>query len=104
MFSSVLSNSKVKVSASAGILWKLLAPSCLLLVLVPQAGAQIVGPGAASDQPLNIQADSGIEWQQDQKLYIARGNAVATRGTSEVHADTLIAYYRETKGAKPNTE
>ena len=49
--------------------------------------------------PLQVQADSGIEWQQNNQLYIARGNAVATRGPSEVHADTLIAHYREVKGA-----
>jgi len=36
--------------------------------------------------PLQVQADSGIEWQQNNQLYIARGNAVATRGPSEVHA------------------
>ena len=53
--------------------------------------------------PLQIQADSGIEWQQDAHLYIARGNAVASRGTSEVHADTLIAHYREVKGGNTNT-
>ena len=53
----------------------------------------------AKTEPLQIQADSGIEWQQDEHVYIARGNAVATRGTSEVHADTLIAHYREAKGA-----
>jgi lipopolysaccharide export system protein LptA len=73
------------------------------LALSPCAGAQIVGPGAASDQPLQVQADAGIEWQQEQKLYIARGNAVATRGTSEVRGDTLIAHYREAKGAGSNT-
>ncbi|HEV2334198.1 MAG TPA: LptA/OstA family protein [Stellaceae bacterium] len=62
---------------------------------------------AASDtQPIQIQADSGIEWQQDARLYIARGNAVAIRGPSEVHADTLIAHYREAKGGNTggNTE
>jgi lipopolysaccharide export system protein LptA len=67
-------------------------------------------PGANDDQPIQIQADSGIEWQQDAHLYIARGNAVATRGTSEVRADTLVARYREAKagntGGNPggNTE
>lgn len=56
-------------------------------------------PGQTDNgQPIQIQADSGIEWQQDQHLYIARGNAVASRGPSEVHADTLIAHYREVKG------
>jgi lipopolysaccharide export system protein LptA len=60
------------------------------------SGAEPAAPG--DNQPLQIQADSGIEWQQDAHLYIARGNAVAIRGPSELHADTLIAHYREVKG------
>jgi lipopolysaccharide export system protein LptA len=61
--------------------------------------AQGLNPlGASSDsRPIDITADSGIEWQQDKQVYIARGNAVATRGTSEVHADTLTAHYRPSK-------
>lgn len=98
---SVLAGSWIPVFG--GIARGLLAPCGLLLALTSPADAQIVGPGAASDQPLQIQADSGIEWQQDQKLYIARGNAVATRGTSEVRADTLIAHYRETKAGNTNS-
>lgn len=65
--------------------------------------AQLSGQGD-NGQPIQIQADSGIEWQQDQHLYIARGNAVASRGPSEVHADTLIAHYREVKGASAKTD
>ena len=61
-----------------------------------RASPQAVVPG--DNQPIQIQADSGIEWQQDAHLYIARGNAVATRGPGEIHADTLIAHYREAKG------
>jgi lipopolysaccharide export system protein LptA len=48
--------------------------------------------------PINIQADNGIEWQQNQQLYIARGNAVATRGPASIKADTLIAHYRKASG------
>jgi lipopolysaccharide export system protein LptA len=59
--------------------------------------AQLLNP-SGDNLPLQVQADSGIEWQQDQKLYIARGNAVATRGPASVRADTLIAHYREIKG------
>jgi len=44
-------------------------------------------------QPIEISADNGIEWNRDAKTYIARGNAVAVQGTSEVHADTLTATY-----------
>jgi lipopolysaccharide export system protein LptA len=63
-------------------------------------------PVPGDSLPVQIQSDSGIEWQQEQHLYIARGNAIATRGPSEVHADTLIAHYREAKGgnAGGNTE
>lgn len=46
-------------------------------------------------QPIEITADDGIEWDRDAKTYTARGNAVATQGTSEIHADTLIASYSE---------
>jgi len=68
----------------------------LAALRLTSASAQLVAPG--DNSPLQIQADSGIEWQQNNQLYIARGNAVATRGPSEVHADTLIAHYREIKG------
>jgi lipopolysaccharide export system protein LptA len=70
-----------------------------------RASAQPAAAGG-DNLPVQIQSDSGIEWQQDAHLYIARGNAIATRGPSEVHADTLIAHYREAKGGNTggNTE
>ena len=49
-------------------------------------------------KPLNIEADNGIEWQQNNRLYIARGNARATRGQATVFADTLMAFYRPVCG------
>jgi lipopolysaccharide export system protein LptA len=49
-----------------------------------------VGSGS---QPIEISADNGIEWDRDAKTYTARGNAVASQGSSEIHADTLIASY-----------
>ena len=72
----------------------------LLLGTTPghHAAAQLLNP-SADNLPLQVQADSGIEWQQNEKLYIARGNAVATRGPASVRADTLIAHYREVKGS-----
>src|SRR5207245_7206780 len=71
----------------------------LFAAAMPIGGAAGQTPAPNDNQPMQIQADSGIEWQQDAHLYIARGNAVASRGSSEVHADTLIAHYREVKGA-----
>jgi len=47
-----------------------------------------------SKLPIQIEADQGIEWRKNEKVYIARGNATATRGDSTIKADTLTAHYR----------
>jgi lipopolysaccharide export system protein LptA len=51
--------------------------------------------GGQSGTPIEIEAESGIEWRRNDKQYIARGNAVAKRGDLTVHADTLTAHYRD---------
>lgn len=58
------------------------------------ANAQTLGFAAGGDAPIHIEADSGIEWQRANQLYLARGNARASQGESIVEADRLIAYYR----------
>lgn len=61
----------------------------------PPAAAQNLGLGAQDNgKPVDIEADDGIEWQQNNRVYIARGNARATRGQSTIFADTLMAFYR----------
>jgi lipopolysaccharide export system protein LptA len=67
------------------------------LVLLASTAARAQLGATDSGVPINIQADNGIEWQQDKELYIARGNAVATRGPATIKADTLIAHYRQLK-------
>lgn len=78
-----------------------------LVVTVALPGARATAQLLNGDpgRPIEIQADSGIEWRQDEQLYIARGHAVAKRGPSEVRADTLIAHYRPIKpgGAPSNS-
>jgi lipopolysaccharide export system protein LptA len=59
-----------------------------------QSNALGLTGGDNSNKPVNIEAQNGIEWQQNNKVYIARGNAKATRGDDTVTADTLYAYYR----------
>ena len=94
---------------SATAIRRALAPGLALGLL--RAGphapavAAAAAPTAAPDNnlPVQIQADAGVEWQQNAHLYIARGNAVATRGDGQVHADTLIAHYREAKSGNSNT-
>ena len=84
----------------------LLAPPLVWLCSAAfPAAAQGLNPGAVTeDRPVAISAASGIEWQQDAQVYIARGNAVAKRGTTEVYADTLTAHYRPSKTAGSDTE
>ncbi len=68
------------------------------------------GTGGAGGKalPVSIAADNGIEWHQADRVYIARGNVKAVRGTVTVYADEMRAYYRPvankpgaTKPAKP---
>ena len=59
--------------------------------------------GTHSKQPMHLNADGGIEWQQATKSYIARKNAVATRGNVTLRAETITAYYRDAAKAG-NTE
>lgn len=56
--------------------------------------------GAGSDQPIDVYAENGIEWQQENSLFIARGDARAVRGQVEVLSDELRAYYREGDGGQ----
>ncbi len=67
----------------------------LLAALPAPLSAQGLGGLRNAGGPLTIDAEEGIEWQRDRKLYIARGKAVATRGDITVAADELIAHYRE---------
>jgi lipopolysaccharide export system protein LptA len=47
------------------------------------------------DKPIEVYAERGIEWQQEDKRFIARGSAQAKQGDVEVFADELIAHYRD---------
>ena len=61
--------------------------------------------GDSDSSPIEVNADQGIEWQQDANVFIARGNATATRGTTVVRADELRAYYRDTQAnTQTNTQ
>lgn len=61
-----------------------------------------LGGGGNDDKPLEIFADQGIEWHQNDNTYIARGNARAAKGDTTVYGDTLTAHYR--KSASGATE
>ncbi|HYD68648.1 LptA/OstA family protein [Azospirillum sp.] len=70
--------------------------SAITLSAVPTAAQMF--PGTSGGIPVEINADQAIEWHQDVRAYVARGNASAKRGDSTVFADALTAYYREIPG------
>jgi lipopolysaccharide export system protein LptA len=76
-----------------------LAALALTCAAVPVA-AQLAGSALDGYRPIHIDARNGIEWQQSNRVYIARGHATATRGQSTVTADVLYAYYRPTGASR----
>ncbi|MFI4987535.1 MAG: hypothetical protein ACHQF3_08840, partial [Alphaproteobacteria bacterium] len=58
------------------------------------AGDNVLGlPGQNNGMPVTVEAEQGIEWQQEKQEYIARGNAKAVRGDVTVYGQVLTAYY-----------
>ena len=66
-----------------------------LALLAPPLWAQTSSAFSQGDDPLEINAEQGIEWRRDENVYVARGNARAASGDLEVFADVLTAHYRE---------
>ena len=77
----------------------------VLLVVLASMPASL--PGAAWAQAIDLSkggaidvtAQDGMEWRQNEQMVIARGDARAVRGGVTVTADTLIARYRKKAGA-----
>lgn len=67
---------------------------CSMLAAIP-AFADPSPQGKSDNSQIDVTADHSLEWYQDQHLYVARGNAHATRGTMTVDADVLTAHQRE---------
>lgn len=70
-----------------------------LLIAAPVA-AQAPNLTDRGQGPVQVDAENGIEWRRDEKLYIASGKAIATRGDTKVNGDRLIARYREDADGK----
>jgi len=69
----------------------LMAAAVALKLLPAHAAAQ-----AAAD-PVEITAENGLEWRQKERALIAEGSVVLTRGALKLQAETVSAYYRDSK-------
>ncbi|MCH7795502.1 MAG: hypothetical protein IH900_10250, partial [Proteobacteria bacterium] len=72
-----------------------LALLCPLVFGAPAAAQGLKGL-QSGDQPLEINAEEGIEWRRNEQLYIARGNVEAIRGEITLYADVMTAHYSKT--------
>lgn len=59
---------------------------------------------ANSEEMLDISADESLEWYKEKNLYVARGNAKATRGKMTIEADVLAAHEREKTQTEQKTQ
>lgn len=71
----------------------------LLLALALPAAAQNID--MTQGGPVDITSNDGIEWRQEQRVVIARGNARAVRDGVTVDAMRLLARYRPQAGTQP---
>ena len=69
--------------------------ACLMLLPVAASGQALGLLDNDSDDPVEIEATQGIEWRQEEKKYIARGDVRATRGEISVFGDEMTAHYRD---------
>lgn len=84
------------MTARPGVPATLAALAVSIALATFPAGGQGIGlPGQDKKSPLEITAEDGIEWQQETKVYIARGNARARQNDVVVHGQVLKAYYRD---------
>lgn len=50
----------------------------------------------AAGDPVELSAKDSIAWRKTEQAYVATGDAEAVRGDASLHADSLVAKYRET--------
>ncbi|NTU77409.1 MAG: hypothetical protein HGA90_06310 [Alphaproteobacteria bacterium] len=78
----------------------LFAGGLILALATPSLAAKEKTLPAATEGQIEVTADKSLEWYQDTKLYVARGNAKATRGTMTIEADILSAHERDSSAPK----
>jgi lipopolysaccharide transport protein LptA len=64
----------------------------LLALLSVPAGVS-AGVSAQESQPLTIEADDSLEWNQTDGIYTATGNAIAIQGERKIAGNKLVATY-----------
>ncbi len=69
--------------------------ACAVLALMGACPALAQEKTASSKLPIEVTAQESLEWNRTEQVYIARKDAIAKQGTTELHGDTLIAKYTD---------
>ncbi len=69
-----------------------ITPVVFVLALAGFAAAVL-----AAEIPIEISAGDGLEWRRTEKVLVAAGGVVLTRGTMRLEAESVSAWYREGK-------
>jgi len=80
--------------AAIGLIALALAPGPFASAPARAQVGSLLGDGGGGKQ-VEILADEGIEWRQNEKMYIARGNVRAKQGDVALETETLTALYRD---------
>ncbi|NQV57535.1 MAG: hypothetical protein HQ503_16860 [Rhodospirillales bacterium] len=79
----------------------IILPIVLISLISNGAGGQSINFASGDrNKPIEVFADNGIEWQQDNEVLIARGNARAVRSQISITAEVLRAFYRKINGQR----
>ncbi len=62
--------------------------------------AGVAFTAVAAEIPIEISAGDGLEWRRAEKVLVAAGGVVLTRGTMKLEAKTVSAWYRDGKDGK----
>lgn len=68
--------------------------------LAALAVAGVAFTAVAAEIPIEISAGDGLEWRRTEKVLVAAGGVMLTRGTMKLEAKTVSAWYRDGKGGK----
>ena len=71
-------------------------PATLIAVILVQAASMLVHPSLAQNKkstPVSVEASVSLEWDQNEGVYIATGDAVLEQDNKSLRADIIIAHY-----------
>jgi lipopolysaccharide export system protein LptA len=72
----------------------------LFLTFILCAAAYPAAAQTPKKLPIEVTAQKTLEWDRNNKTFIAREKAIATQGKTELHGDILTAKYTEGKNGK----